>query len=104
VFAILSARPKVTSKVFTIDDVRRDRANILFFGNFVNMSLDDFTIGVKELMGDENRLYNNMIADIHSLGQVLSKKYRLLWLSYTVFMAGLSVSVVLFIVLFVFVA
>lgn len=104
VFAILSARPKVTSKVFTIEDVRRDRANILFFGNFVNMSLDDFTIGVNELMGDENMLYNNMIADIHSLGQVLSQKYRLLWLSYTVFMAGLSLSVLLFIFLFIFVA
>lgn len=100
VFAILSARPKVTSKVFTLDDVRRNESNLLFFGNFVNMSLNDFTIGMRELMQDEDTLYNNMIADLHSLGQVLSRKYKLLWISYTVFMAGLSVSVVLFLILF----
>ncbi len=100
VYAILSARPTVTSKVFTLEDVRQNRSNILFFGNFVNMGVDDFTVGMRELMQDWDRLYENMISDIFSLGQVLSKKYRLLWISYTVFMIGLAVSVTLFLILF----
>ena len=100
IFAILSARPKVTSKVFSVEDVRQNRANILFFGNFVNMSLDEFTIGMRGLMEDWDTLYNNMISDIYSLGGVLRRKYHLLHISYTVFMAGLTLSVVLFIVFY----
>src|SRR5690606_1711714 len=82
VFAILSARPKVTSQVYTLEDIRQNRANILFFGNFVNLGLREFNVGMKEIMSDWDRLYDSMINDLYSLGQVLSKKYRLLWLSY----------------------
>ena len=100
VFAILSARPKVTSQIYSLEDVRRNRANILFFGNFVNLAQPEFRVGMKEIMADWDRLYDSMINDIYSLGQVLSRKYRLLWLSYTCFMAGLIVTVVLFLGLF----
>ncbi|MEX0747532.1 MAG: Pycsar system effector family protein, partial [Rhodothermales bacterium] len=85
VFAILGARPKVTSEVFSLEDVRRNRANILFFGNFVNMSPSEFNIGMREIMTDWDKLYDSMIHDLYSLGLVLQKKYRLLWFSYTVF-------------------
>lgn len=100
VFAILAARPKVTSKVYTVEDVHRNRANILFFGNFVNMELDDFTLGMRELMGDWDKLYDTMISDVYSLGKVLDRKYRLLWFSYSIFMAGLVVTVTVFMLLF----
>lgn len=99
VFAILAARPKVTSEVFTIEDVRRNRANILFFGNFVNMELGDFREGMHEIMQDWDRLYDTMINDVYSLGRVLKRKYHLLWLSYSVFMAGLILTVVVFMLL-----
>lgn len=100
VFAILATRPKVTSKTFTIEDVRRSRANILFFGNFVNLKRVDFQEGIRELMEDYDMLYDNMINDLYGLGLVLEKKYRLLWYAYTIFMAGLTISVVLFLLLF----
>lgn len=101
VFAILSARPKVTNKTFTLDEVRRSsEANILFFGNFTNMPLHDFTVGVRELMQDSDLLYDNMISDIYSLGQVLDRKYRLLWIAYSAFMAGVVLSVLLFAIFF----
>lgn len=99
IFAILAARPKVTSKVFTIEDVRRNRANVLFFGNFVNMELGDFRSAMHEIMEDWDRLYDTMMNDIYSLGQVLKRKYRLLWLSYSVFMGGLILTVTVFMLL-----
>lgn len=101
IYAILSARPKVTSEVFTLEDVRKNRSNLLFFGNFVNMPLDKFTLGMREIIEDYDMLYDSMIHDLYGLGLVLQKKYKMLWISYTVFMVGLSISVVLFIVLFV---
>ena len=98
IYAILAARPRVTSLHFSLEDVRENRANLLFFGNFVNMPEDDFVVGMQELMGNTDQLYTNMIRDIYSLGGVLNKKYRLIRTSYTVFMLGLSVGVALFLV------
>ena len=97
VFAILAARPRISSKVVSLEDVRSNRKNILFFGNFVNMSEDHYVMGMKELMSDSDRLYSNMIRDIYSLGGVLSQKYALIRTAYNIFMVGLSVSVLLFV-------
>lgn len=99
IFAILAARPKVTSEVFTLEDVRRNRANVLFFGNFVNMEVGEFRTAMHEIMDDWDTLYDTMINDVYSLGKVLKQKYRLLWLSYTVFMGGLVVTVIVFMML-----
>ena len=98
IYAILAARPRVTSHLVTLEDVQENRANILFFGNFVNMTEDDFVVGMQELMVNTDRLYTNMIRDIYSLGGVLKKKYQLIRVSYTVFMLGLTVGVLLFLI------
>jgi len=104
VFAVLSARPRVRSEPVTLEHVRGGLANILFFGNFSNMVRDDFVIGMEELMGNPDNLYHTMILDIYGLGLVLRKKYRLLRVSYTVFMIGLVIGVVAFIITFYFAA
>jgi ABC-type multidrug transport system fused ATPase/permease subunit len=101
VYAVLAARPRVSSSLVTLDDVRDNRANILFFGNFVSMPEDDFVEGMTELMSDTDRLYTNMIRDLYSLGGVLSRKFRLLRVSYNLFMASLVIGVALFISVFI---
>jgi hypothetical protein len=100
VFAILAARPRVSSRFVSLEDVRSNRANILFFGNFVNMEEEDFLTGMREIMGNSDQLYTNMMRDIYSLGGVLSRKYALVRVSYNIFMVGLSVSVLLFVAVF----
>jgi len=100
VYAILAARPRVSSHVVSLDDVKSDRSNILFFGNFVSLEEEDFVEGMKDLLTNTDRLYVNMIRDIYSLGGVLSKKFRLLRASYNIFMVGLVVGVMLFIGVF----
>lgn len=103
VFAILSARPRVSSEEVTLEDVREERANILFFGNFVNMRPDDYLQGMKELVVDADGLYISMMKDIYSLGGVLAKKFRLLRIAYTVFMIGLALGVILFIGVYIYI-
>lgn len=92
VFAVLATRPNVTSGVFSKEDVYNKRSNLLFFGNFHSMKLDDYEWGIREMMKDSNYLYGSMIRDNYFLGKVLGKKYRLLRIAYTVFMFGLIVS------------
>ena len=96
IFAILVTRPNLTSGVFTRDDIKKRRANLLFFGNFYKMPLDDYEWGVRELMNDKDFLYGSMIRDIYFLGKVLGRKYLYLRISYTIFMFGLVISIIAF--------
>lgn len=96
VFAILAARPNVTSGRFTKEDIENKQANLLFFGNFHKMSLPDYEWGIRAMMADGDFLYSSMTRDIYFLGKVLGKKYQLLRLSYTIFMFGFVVSVIAF--------
>ena len=104
VYAVFAARPRVSSRPVSLETLRQDEANILFFGNFVNMPEEEFVEGMKELMTHTDELYLNMVRDIYSLGTVLARKFRLLRTSYTVFIASLVVGVALFLVVFATVA
>ena len=100
IFAILSTRPQISSGVFTKDDIKKTRVNLLFFGNFYNMGLDDYEWAVEEIMKDDRKLYRTMIRDQYSLGKVLAKKYKLLRVAYNFFMIGIILSVLAFVLAF----
>lgn len=101
IYAILVTRPKVTRGVFTEEDIKEKKVNLLFFGNFHKMTLPDFTWGMKEMMKDKEFLYDNMIMDFYYLGQVLGQKYQKLRICYTFFMYGLIISVIAFAIAFI---
>jgi predicted metal-dependent HD superfamily phosphohydrolase len=102
IFAIMSAQPEVTSFAVKPAKVIPRKVNLLFFGNFTRLDLEDFQSGMHDIMRDKNTLYNNMITDIYYLGEVLKRKYALLRVSYTIFMIGLILTVVSFIVAMIY--
>lgn len=102
IFAILSAKPNVTKGKINIEDLEKSKKSILFFGNFVMLEMEKFIEGIKKLKHDQSILYDSMSVDLYYLGKVLSKKYRLLSYSYIIFMSGLVVSVLSFILIFFF--
>jgi len=104
IFAILAARPRVSRDPISLTDLKNSKGNILFFGNFANMSSTDFVSGMEELMQDRVLTYDTMIRNIHSLGSVLNKKFALLQIAYTAFMVALSLGVASFLVVFVWLA
>lgn len=101
IFAILAARPRVMRNPISLSDLKNSNGNILFFGNFANMSSNDFVKGMEELMEDRALTYDTMIRNIHSLGSVLNKKFALLQIAYTSFMVALSLGVLSFVVVFI---
>lgn len=101
IFAVLSARPRINNEKVTLEDVRENRANILFFGNYHTLDREEYVEGLEELMVDSTRLYDNLSRDIYGIGIVLAKKYKLLRYAYNIFMIGLIISVVSFILVFV---
>ena len=101
IFATLSTRPKVTTGEVTLDDIRNKRSNLLFFGNFYNMKLEDFQWGMMEMIKDSDFQYSSMTRDLYYLGKVLAQKYRYLTYCYNIFMFGMILSVILFAMAFV---
>lgn len=105
VTAILSAQPDVTSFKWlkkSPEIATNRRVNLLFFGNFTKLSLDNFQSGIRELMREKEGLYTNMVTDVYYLGEVLARKYGLLRTSYSVFMVGLILTVLSFIIVLLY--
>jgi predicted metal-dependent HD superfamily phosphohydrolase len=100
VFAILSTRPKVTGGTFTRQDIDDRKINLLFFGNFYKMPLNEYEWAMNEMMKDRKYLYDSMIKDLYFLGIVLNRKYKLLRITYNIFMIGIIVSVAAFVYAF----
>jgi predicted metal-dependent HD superfamily phosphohydrolase len=100
VLSILATRPNVTKGQFTREDVANKKVNLLFFGNFHQMSLKDFEWAMGEMMQDKDYLYGSLTKDLYFLGLVLNRKYGLLRTTYTVFMIGIIISVVAFAIAF----
>ena len=101
VFAILSTRPNISSVKFNKEDIKQNKVNLLFFGNFYKMELDDYEWAIGELMKNDDNLYSTMIKDQYFLGKVLAKKYKLLRIAYNVFMIGIIISVFAFVFAFI---
>lgn len=97
IFAILSTRPMVTKGRFTRKDIEEKRTNLLFFGNFHQMTREDYKWGMLEMLNDSDYLYSSLIDDIYFLGKVLGRKYRFLRIAYNIFMFGIIVAVVVFV-------
>ncbi|MEM0994528.1 MAG: Pycsar system effector family protein [Bacteroidota bacterium] len=99
IFAVLSARPKITNLNEAQKEAVATKRNIAFFGNFVHLDLEQYEEMMDEVLRKDDLLYGNMSRDLYYLGKVLSKKYAYLSISYNVFMVGFSVSVALFLIL-----
>ena len=100
ILAIMSTRPKVSSGTFTRKEIEEKKVNLLFFGNFYKMPLEEYLWAMKEMMKDRQYLYDTMIKDLYYLGVVLNRKYKLLRLTYTVFTVGIIASVIAFVAAF----
>jgi len=96
IIAILATMPKISEGRFTKADVMNKSANLLFFGNFYKTSLTEYEWGMDVMMKDKDYLYGSLVKDIHHLGVVLGRKYKLIRLAYMVFMIGIIVSVIAF--------
>lgn len=96
-YAIQATRPKVTEGKSSLEDIKARRSNLLFFGNFYNMEIEDFHFGMMEMIRDEDFLYSSMTRDLYYLGVVLAQKYTYLRICYNIFLYGIIVSVIAFI-------
>jgi hypothetical protein len=85
-FAILATIPKAWEKRDSNIDLQS--ADLMTF--------EDFSEIVMQTIADGNTLYPSIITDIHSLGVKLARKYRLIRISYLIFLYGIIISIIMF--------
>ncbi|HEY8689286.1 MAG TPA: Pycsar system effector family protein [Chitinophagaceae bacterium] len=98
VLSILATRPKISEGKFTPEDIAAKKTNLLFFGNFYKATWEEYNAAMKTMMVDTDYLYGSLVKDIYYLGVILGRKYRLIRLAYNVFMIGIILSVIAFVI------
>ena len=96
ILAVIATRPNITRGEFTKEDVENKQVNLTFFGNFHKMELEQYEWAVEELLKDRNYVYKSLTKDLYFLGKVLDRKYRILRITYTIFVAGTIISLISF--------
>lgn len=92
ILAILAVSPRFGR------EKQQSHSNMLFFGHFVHLSLDEYNKKMEEIMSSDKATYEAIVKDIYSIGQALNQhKYRYLSWSYRVFLFGILISGALFI-------
>jgi hypothetical protein len=90
VFAVLASRPRLNRTPLTVEQVRDNAGNLLFFGQFSGMPLAEFMDSMHALLDDPRLLQDNLIRQLYHMGQSLEQKYRLVRLAYTMFILGVG--------------
>lgn len=95
--ALLSTRPSVRSQAqrMLLD---KSKIDLLFFGDYLALSRDEYKDAMKELIGNEERIKEVMIENIYAQGFVIERKYRLLKITYLVFMIGFPIVLLSFLI------
>ena len=91
-YAILATIPEP----FTSNKKEIGSEDLMTFEGFANMNIDDYRTSVMNILEKGETLYPSLITDIHNLGITLSKKYKLIRISYLIFLFGIIISVILF--------
>lgn len=101
IFATLATRPIKMRGQSTMLDIKEKKSNLFFFGNFFEMSFNDYEEGMQAVIRDDDILDNTIMRDLFFLGKALGRKYHYLRTCYNIFMFGIIASVLAFILTFI---
>ena len=89
-FAIFATRPELKHGEEKTD-------NLLFYGNFNTMNEEEYVAEMTGLIYQGDELYKTIAKDTFHLGKTIDKKFKLLRKSFHVFLGGIIISVLAFI-------
>ena len=92
-FAVLCIIPHLKTELSD-----EQKVNLLFFGEFGNLTLDEYREQMNELIKDDTKIYDAIIEEIYFLGELLKKtKYKYLTWAYRFFLSGIILAAVIWI-------
>lgn len=96
VYATLATRPVKMEGHTDLSRIEQGNTNLFFFGNFFKMTRDDYIRGLKQVTKNEDILDKTIVNDLYFLGRALGQKYHRLRITYSIFMIGMVVTVLVF--------
>jgi hypothetical protein len=94
IFSILATRPKVSTGIFTPEQLEKKTVNLLYFGSYYRMGFEDYENGMAKMINDSDFLYRTLMKNIYWQGKVIGHKFGLLRIAYNIFMYGIAISVI----------
>lgn len=94
-FALLSTKPSIKHQ----QNNAVDKTDLLFFGDYVHLSLKEYKKAMNEMMEDDTLLRDSLIDNIYAQGKVIDHKFKLLSIAYTIFMYGFPVAIIGFLIM-----
>jgi len=88
-FAVFATRPE-------LEHGNKKIGNLMFYGNFHQMEEGEYIDEISNLMHQGDELYKTIAKDTFYLGKTMNKKFKLLRISFNVFLTGIILSVVAF--------
>lgn len=98
VFATLSTRPIKMDGKTNLSDLNSGKTNLFFFGNFYKIGLNPYQNAIRTLIANQQNFDNSIINDLYYLGLALGDKYRHLRTCYNVFIVGICMSLLAFLI------
>jgi len=99
ILAVQAAKPKIVGKS---DNLTIENRSLIFFGSVSHFSKDEYIQKIHDAMASRDAIMDQMSSSLYYQSLVLNQKYRLLSRAYQVFMLGLTIGVLAFIIQLVY--
>lgn len=96
VLAVQAAKPKILDDKKPLQN--NGKNSLLFFGESSSYSLDDYLVEMERILPSKKEINNHMAITLFYQGKVLKNKYNLLGYAYNVFIIGLAIGVMTFLI------
>jgi len=100
-FAIFATRPELVHGKRETNNLmfygKRETNNLMFYGNFHDMEEDQYVDKITNLMNEGDELYKTIAKDTYHLGKTIDRKFKLLRKSFNIFLIGIILSVIAFV-------
>lgn len=103
IFAVLATKPRVPQTHTSKEELLKGNSELLYFKNFTELSQKEYVMATENVMQNPKKVYSQMSKSIYGLGVGLTKKFNLLNISFSIFIYGLFVTIILFLGVFGFI-
>jgi hypothetical protein len=98
--AVQAAKPKIISR--DEKPFQPEKGSIIFFGESARLTLNKYLEEITKILSSKTEINDQMAIALYQQGVVLDRKYRLLGFAYTLFIVGVGLGTLAFVLFMIF--
>ncbi len=95
IYAMMAMMPEKVNANLTTDKIKQKTENPLYYGNFINMSSDQYEETMIEMVENSDFVHRSLLKDIYQIGVLLEKKRKYLRTALYVLLIGILIAFIL---------